>query len=338
VTAVIPVYNREEYVGTAIDSILRQTWRNFELLVLDDGSTDRSAEVVRSYSDPRIRLECNLTNEGIPRTRNKAVGLARGEYLAFLDSDDWACPERLAKQAVFLDRHPDYAAVGAWSEWMDAAGRSLRRFQRRPLSPEDIAAQQLFSAGIINSTSMARTAILREYEYREEYPLCEDFDLWTRIAAKHKLGNVPQVLVRCRMHKRRISRTQAGRLQDLRIAIYAAQLHTLGSVFTATDLERHGLLRGMREQKFIPDLAYLEWAAAWLWGLREANQHAQCYPEPAFSEVLSRFWVKVCWHASSSLGWRVWLRFVQSPLHKKAWQGLRKHWILSRSFPWRVEI
>ena len=139
VTVVIPVYNREKYVGIAVDSILSQTFSDFELLVIDDGSIDRSIDVVLSYSDPRIRLVRSNTNLGVATTRNKGIQLARGEYLAFLDSDDWAYPERLAKQTTFLDNHPDYAAVGSWIEWMSEAGHPSGRIKRKPTSPEEIA-------------------------------------------------------------------------------------------------------------------------------------------------------------------------------------------------------
>ena len=177
VTVVIPVYNREKYVGIAVDSILSQTFSDFELLVIDDGSIDRSIDVVLSYSDPRIRLVCNNTNLGVATTRNKGIQLARGEYLAFLDSDDWAYPERLAKQTAFLDNHPDYAAVGSWIEWMSEAGHPSGRIKRKPTSPEEIAAWRLFQQGIENSASMARTDVLRAYRHREEFDICEDFEL-----------------------------------------------------------------------------------------------------------------------------------------------------------------
>jgi len=320
----IPVYNREKYVGGAIDSILAQTFTDFELLVIDDGSTDRSREVVRSYHDPRIRLVCNETNLGVPQTRNRGIHLARGEYVAFLDSDDWAYPERLAKQVAFLDSHPDYAAVGAWITWMDEKGRSLRRVKRKPISPDEIAAQRLFQQGIENSACMTRTVVLREYGHREEYDLSEDFDLWARIAAKNKLATLPEILVRRRMHSGRITQEKALRMKDRRLAIYAAQLHTLGIVFTDTDLERHFLLRSMRKQKFTPDLVYLEWAENWLLQLRAANQRTLCYPEPAFSELLGQFWLKVCWYALAGLGWPAWRHFWKSPLCKNVWPGLRK--------------
>lgn len=323
VTVVIPVYNREKYVAAAIESILAQTFPDFELLVIDDGSTDRSREIIQSYRDPRLHLVCNETNLGIPKTRNRGLQLAQGEYLAFLDSDDWAYPERLAKQVAFLDSHPDYAAVGAWVAWMDEEGRSLRRIRRKPVLPDEIAAQRLFRQGIENSASMARTVVLREYGHREEYDLSEDFDLWSRIAAQHKLATLPEVLGRCRMHESRTTYEQAHRKKDRRLTIYAAQLHALGVAFTDTDLERHFLLRSMRKQQFTPDSIYLEWAEKWLLQLQEANQHVQNYPEPAFSKVLGRLWLKVCWYASTNVGWSAWRRFWQSPLRRSALQGLR---------------
>jgi glycosyltransferase involved in cell wall biosynthesis len=324
VTVVIPVYNREKYVRDAIASILAQTFTDFELLVIDDGSTDGSQEVVRSYCDPRIRLVCNETNQGIPKTRNTGIRLARGEYLAFLDSDDWACPERLMKQVAFLDDHPDYVAVGAWIEWMDEEGRPLGRIKRKAVSPEEIAAQRLFRSGIENSASMARTVVLRNYGHQEQFDISEDFDLWSRIAAQHKLATLPEVLGRRRIHSGQIMLRQASHKKDRRLKIYASQLQALGITFTDTDLERHALLRSMRKLKFTPDLAYLEWAEDWLLRLEAANQQVQCYPEPAFSQVLGQLWFKVCWHASASRGWTAWRRFCKSPLRKDAWLSLRK--------------
>jgi glycosyltransferase involved in cell wall biosynthesis len=323
VTVVIPVYNGEKYLGIAVDSILSQTFPDFELLVIDDGSIDRSIAVVLSYSDPRIRLECNPTNLGVSTTRNKGIQLARGEYLAFLDSDDWAYPERLAKQTAFLDNHPDCAAVGSWSEWMSEEGHPLGRIKRKPTSPDEIAAWRLFQQGIENSTSMARTVVLRRYRHREEFDVSEDFDLWARIAANHELATLPEVLVRRRMHANQLTQKKAARAQERRLVIYAAQLHLLGVSFTDTDLKHHLLLRSMRKRGFRPDLSYLEWAETWLLRLQAANQRAGCYPEPAFSQLLGRLWVKVCWHAARTDGWTVWWRFWCSALCRQTLSHIR---------------
>lgn len=102
VSVMMGVYNSSRYLRKAIDSVLAQTFRDFELVIINDGSTDESEEIVRSYDDPRIRYVLNETNIGIIPTRNKALALCRGEYLAILDSDDISMPERLARQVEFL--------------------------------------------------------------------------------------------------------------------------------------------------------------------------------------------------------------------------------------------
>lgn len=283
VSVVIPLYNREKYVRSAVDSILSQTFSDFELLVIDDGSTDGSIAVVQSYSDPRIRFVRNNTNLGVSATRDKGIQLARGEYLAFLDSDDCAYPDRLRKQTAFLDNHPDYAAVGSWSEWMSEEGHPSGRIKRKPTSSKEIAAWRLFQQGIENSASMARTDVLRAYRHREDFDVCSDFELWARIAANHKLATLPEVLVRRRIHAGQLTQEKAARTEGQRLAIYAAQLHLLGISFTDSDLKRHLLLRSMRKRGFRPDLVYLEWAETWLLRLKAANHRAGCYPEPEFS-------------------------------------------------------
>src|SRR2546427_10183968 len=127
VTVIIPVYNREKYVAESIESILAQSFTNFELLLINDGSTDGSVELMRSYTDPRVRLVGHERNLGIPKTRNKGIQLARGEYIAMLDSDDTALPDRLVKQGAFLDYHKDYVLVGAWAPAIAEKGQTLTK-------------------------------------------------------------------------------------------------------------------------------------------------------------------------------------------------------------------
>ena len=205
VTVFIPVFNREKYVGEAIDSILAQTFSDFEILLVDDGSTDHSVDMIRSYADPRIRLVCNEKNLGIPKTRNKGVELARGQYMAMLDSDDRAYPDRVEKQVSFLDTHPEYAQVGSWCRMMDAQGHPLNKVKRQPAWPDDIHAQLLFRCAMSNRSIMARTAILQEYRYRNDYPRCQDYELHVRLAKHYKLGNLPECLVYGRIHPQQIT-------------------------------------------------------------------------------------------------------------------------------------
>lgn len=272
VTVFIPVYNREQYVGEAIESILAQTFSDFEILLVDDGSTDHSVDTIRSYSDPRIRLVCNEENLGIPKTRNKGVALARGQYMAMLDSDDRAYPVRLEKQVAFLDAHPEYAQVGSWCRMMDAQGGILNKIKRQPVLSDDIHAQFLFRCAMSNRSIMARTAILKEYRYRNDFPRCQDYELHVRIAKQYKLGNIPECLVYGRIHPQQITE-QTQSLGDVKKhEIISGQLHELGVTFSSNDLEPHLTLSRMRKSQFIPDAAYLEWAKEWLGQLQQANK------------------------------------------------------------------
>lgn len=316
VTVFIPVYNRELYVGEAIESILAQTFSDFEILLVDDGSTDHSVEKIRSFSDSRIRLICNEENLGIPKTRNRGVELARGQYMAMLDSDDRSFPERLEKQVAFLESHPGYAQVGSWCRMMDAQGRVLNKIKRQPTQAEDIHAQFLFRCAMSNRSIMARTALLQEYGYRNDFPRCQDYELHVRLAKKYKLGNIPECLVYGRIHPQQIT----GQTPDLGDAkkqeIISRQLNELGVTFSQEDLVPHLTLSRMRKSQFVPNVEYLQWAKEWLGQLQQANKQTKCYAEPAFSHALCQKWFQSCWTARKTMGWSVGKYFFSSPLSK----------------------
>jgi glycosyltransferase involved in cell wall biosynthesis len=318
VTVFIPVYNREQYIGEAIESILAQTFSDFEILLVDDGSTDASVEKIRWFSDPRIRLVSNDKNLGIPKTRNKGVELARGQYMAMLDSDDRAYPDRLEKQVAFLDSHPEYAQVGSWCRMMDKDGHPLKKIKRQPVLSEDIHAQFLFRCAMSNRSIMARTAILQEYGYRNDFPRCQDYELHVRLAKKYKLGNIPECLVYGRIHPQQIT----GQTPDLGDAkkqeIISSQLQELGVTFSPDDFPPHLTLSRMRKSAFIPDADYLTWARTWLLRLQEANKRTLQYAEPAFSSALGEKWLQACWIARKNIGWTAWKYFFSSPLSKVA--------------------
>ncbi|MDD5559392.1 glycosyltransferase [Candidatus Methylomirabilis sp.] len=326
VTVLIPVYNRERYVATAIESILAQSFIDFELLLIDDASTDGSVEILRTYTtDSRVRLVCNEQNLGIPRTRNRGIDLARGEYIAMLDSDDWAYPRRLEKQVAFLDRHKDFAVVGAWATEMDENGRSLSRDKRRFVSPGELQSRLLFRCSLCNSSIMARTAVLREYRYREQYAVCEDFDLFVRVAKNSKLGNLPETLVHRRTHAGNLGREKAQLMKAKNQEIASAQLTELGVTFTVTDLERHFVLPRMTKLQFAPDREYLEWADAWLQKLQKVNRRVLRYPTEAFARLVGQLWVTACWRASGGMGWAAWKHFWRSPLSRGALASLKQN-------------
>ncbi len=284
----MPVRDRADFVTSAIRSILDQRFGDFELLAIDDGSTDRSAEIVAGIDDPRIRLVRHETNQGIPKTRNHGLELARGEYLALLDSDDWAYPQRLARQVAYLDRHPEVAAVGSWAHRITRDGRPASPVVR-PFHPRDVRARILFVSCFKNPTMMARTDVMRAFRYREEFVFCQDIDLWARISGKHALANIPEFLIRYRLGG---DSHQSDALSErLKTRIAEDQLRALGIDATPDDVRGHHQLRNLAG--FAPDDAFIEWCEAWLLRLIAANATSRCYPEPEFSQAAAGRWFRL---------------------------------------------
>lgn len=322
VSVIIPFYNREEYVGQAIDSILQQSFTDFEIVAVDDGSTDNGAGIVGNYRDGRVRLIGNKCNRGISFTRNHGIAEARGEYSAFLDSDDLAHPHRLKWQVDFLDAHPDHAAVGGWFKRTDMAGKPTGKIKRKPTATDQVAAERLFRTSIVNGAAMGRTSILREYPQSEDLKVSEDFDLWARIGAHYHLAALPLPLILRREHDAQTTRAES---RTGRYGIFSAQLQDLGLPFTQTDVQRHFSLRRINKVDWAPDDEFLDWAEQWLQKLRRANAEKRIYPEPEFSAVLGELWFRVCKNTHPSLGLRASSRFFKSPLCRPALISARQH-------------
>ena len=315
VTVFIPVHNREDYICVAVNSILAQTFEDFELVVVDDGSSDRTVEVLKRYSDRRLRVARNLENLGIPATRNHGLELARGDYIALLDSDDHAYPRRLERQVKYLDANPDIAQVGSWCSFMDSEGNMLDKVRRQPLKPDDIHAHLLFHCPVINRTVMARTAALRGLGYDTDFPRCQDYDMHCRLVTSgHQLANLPEILVCGREHPGRFTGQTSDLGRDRKMAVYRRMLHRIDLEASEDELRRHHALARPVERPLEVE-EYLEWAEAWLWRIKQANRVRPVYPEPSLSRALGAIWALNCWHARRTLGRRkVLARLGSSPL------------------------
>jgi glycosyltransferase involved in cell wall biosynthesis len=262
--------------------------------VVDDGSTDATPAAVEEFRDPRIRFVRHEKNRGIPYTRNQGVQLARGEYVAFLDSDDVARPRRLEKQVRFLDAHRDHALVGSWAWHIDAAGHRTRVL-RRPLTAVRIRARLLFIGCFRTPSVMARREILRRYPFDPDFPVCSDSEVWTRMALEHNGANIPEPLIEYRLHSHGITKRNRHRVHHRKMAITARQLDLLGVRYDEEDLVRHLELR--RPLLFAPSPDYLGWAREWMVQLLEANRRARVYPEPHFTHAVGERCYKLFWSA-----------------------------------------
>jgi glycosyltransferase len=190
ISVMIPVYNAEAFLRDTIDSVLCQTFRDFELLLLDDGSTDGSAGIIQSYHDTRIRYVPHPHD--FIGTLNHGYGLARGKYIAQLDHDDLMVPQRLQIQYDYMEAHPRIAACGGW---MHSFGKHSGVI-RVPLEHRQIVPDMLLHGPILNPTGFVRRDILLEHHirYRQEYSFYADYKFWLEVAMVGQLANIPGVL------------------------------------------------------------------------------------------------------------------------------------------------
>jgi len=202
VSVLMSVYNSERYLADAIESILTQTYREFEFVIIDDGSGDRTPQILDTYAarDSRIRL-ISRENRGIPKTRNELVALAQGELIAVMDSDDIAHPDRLTAQVTFLQQHPAVVWVGGAFELMDDQGRRLTCIHL-PNSDQEI--QHLLVSGHTSflhpAAMIRRSAILQVGGYDETLSTAHDLDLWLKLSEIGQLANLQQPVVSYRIH------------------------------------------------------------------------------------------------------------------------------------------
>ena len=196
VSIVLPVKNGAQYIGEAIDSLLNQTFSDFELIVVNDGSTDKTVEVVKNYADPRISI-VSQANQGVSKAANRGFALARGKYITRHDHDDMSLPTRLEKQVQFLDAHPECGMVGSWAKiWVGSS--PSEREHRHPTQPSEIAFALLFNAPFVNASCLFRREVLdwsKGYTEDVQRTPPEDYEFFSRISSKFELANIPEYLM-----------------------------------------------------------------------------------------------------------------------------------------------
>jgi glycosyltransferase involved in cell wall biosynthesis len=212
VTVLMSVYDGARHLREAMDSILGQSFRDFEFLIVDDGSSDESSAIIASCADPRVVRIRNATNIGLTKSLNIGLAAARGDLVARQDADDRSYPDRLARQVAFLDAHPEIAVVGAQARIIDAAGRRLARDERKPLSAQSIRFALLFSNPIVHTSAMfRREPVVKLGGYDERFVTSQDVELWSRLAEQYPLANLAERLVDLRVHAQSVSATKYTR-------------------------------------------------------------------------------------------------------------------------------
>jgi glycosyltransferase involved in cell wall biosynthesis len=262
VSVLMSVYNGEAYLRQAIESILNQTFGDFEFIIVDDGSTDRSPEILAACAkqDDRIRRLQNDSNLGLIASLKKGIGFAQGEYLARQDADDISLPRRFESQVAFLDQHPDVGVLGTWMMNVEENGR--RRIWETPLTDALIRWSLLFATSMVHASVMMRRSLLDEDDpYRPEMPHAEDYDLWVRLSEKTRFANLPACYYVRRRHEKRVSVRYEDAQRDTGIAVMVGNITKIleGTVREAevgalSDAYGGGLLRAQGQVKDVAEL------------------------------------------------------------------------------------
>ena len=291
VSVLLPLYNGEAYIREAVESVLAQTRRDFELLILDDGSRDGSLAIVQEIArrDPRVRV-ISRENRGLTETLNELLAAARGELVARMDADDVCLPDRFERQLAFLDAHPEVVCVGGDPVMIDDRGRLLTVLEL-PVEDAEIQAKALVGhAPLFHPAAMIRRAALERIGgYRHEFWPAEDLDLWLRLGEIGALANLRGPVLRYRLHGASVSGTQLERQRAAarRCCESAWQRRDIrDGRFEASDAWRPGTDR-RSQQRFL--LRFGWWAFA-------SGQRAT---------ALSYGWKAVCTRPLSLDGWRL---------------------------------
>lgn len=215
ISVVMPAYNAERYIAEAIDSILNQTYSDFELIIVNDGSKDKTEEIILSYSDNRIKYLKNEANQGICRTLNKGIDAAKGRYIARMDSDDISLPSRLGSQFIFMERHSNIVAAGSD---IIIFGEGISPYLGTMLHPpQECKAGLLFNSCFAHPSVIIRKEILEKEHliYKDEYKGLEDFELWWQLSKYGDLANIHQPLLKYRRHPQQETHHVSDRVEKI---------------------------------------------------------------------------------------------------------------------------
>lgn len=285
VSVLICVYNGEPFVAEAVQSTLDQTFQDFEILVIDNGSTDRSVEVVRGFTDPRIRIIVNEKNLGHAGSLNVGLAEARGEYAAILDADDASLPNRLERQTAFLDANPEYVFCGSWSKTFGAW--DLER--RYPTEYEALRACLLFECPIVTPAVMLRRQKVLDagLKFDPDFSHAFDYRFWVEASRRFPIANIGEFLLRYRLHQGQASIQQREKMKAGTRMGLAPLLRELMPDITETEIDLHLDVFFLEPVETAADLDRLRTHFGKIY---EANRKQNRYVPAEFLKILNKKW------------------------------------------------
>jgi glycosyltransferase involved in cell wall biosynthesis len=294
----MPVYNGATYLNEAIDSILKQTFSDFEFIISDDGSTDDSVKIIKSYDDNRIRLVENKNNIGQSETLNKGINLARGKYIARMDQDDISMPERLKKQLDFMENNSD---VGVCGSWLQLIGK-YKGIAESETEDDLIKIKLLTNQNLAHPAVMIRKSTLVKYQlnYDPTFTVAMDYDLWVRMFEYCSFANLPEPLLKYRTHKNQKSKISSGISYTEMMRVLALLLEKMDFRFNRYDLSMHyKIVTGTSLDSLNKYKAF-----RYLIRLRTSNLREKIFEPIAFNEFLKLNWRRIMFkHSHKFMYW-----------------------------------
>ena len=287
ISVVMPVYNDGPYLNEAIDSILCQSFSDFEFIIINDGSTDNSLDIIKSYRDPRIILLQNKTNKGISKSLNYGLRYVKGRYIARMDANDIALSKRFEKQREYLIKEEEIGLVTCVYKNISPEGDSLPTFNR-DISPSNSQVYIFFRNYIPHSSVMINRDVIPNIRYNEDC-VAEDFDLWMQLSEKTEFYIVPYVLMKIRIDKEGLSQKYKQDNELSRKRIIKHKLEQLGIDANDKEIEFHFNYHKKYQYKCLEGKFILEYYEKLFIG----NQRFQVFRESAFSDFLFANWFHV---------------------------------------------
>ena len=283
ISVVLPVYNGEKHLHQAIESVLKQTFKDFEFIIINDGSTDNSINIIESFKDSRIRLIINNKNLKLIHTLNAGFKLAKGKYIARMDSDDIAHKKRFEKQIEFLEKNPDISVLGTGFEVIDNPDKKIL-YEKNNI---DIKWKQLYECHILHPSVMLRrsTFIENNYFFDKNYEHCEDYELWTRVSKKHQLANLKENLMYYREWEDNISHKHKNTQEKNSIIVRKNIFKWIGADLNELEIN---LFRELSYQNYSSKINIVK---DLLEKIYLANKKSKYFPERYMDKKLKHIWL-----------------------------------------------
>ena len=288
---IMPVYNSGQFLSSAVKSVLEQSFQDFELIVINDGSTDNSRQVIQSFNDRRIVYLENERNSGIVFSRNKGLKKAKGSFIGMLDADDIAYRDKFEKQIRFLTENPDFGMVGSWVRFINMQGKRIRGGWKLKATPEEIPAIMLFKNYFLQSAVLYRKECLDNFSFSEGFDILEDYLIWYHILKKHKAWNLPEYLVDYRIHGEGVTKKHRQDRIEKEKRVFKIMFKDMGIDTTSEDLDLQMIIRNGDPIRDKETLLSIE---QWLLKIVTRNNKMELYNKVHLKHIVANRWLKVC--------------------------------------------